>query len=505
MSGIEEIDFRSIPSGLTIPALLLHWTGRKYTRRWSEHGPAIYIVRESGWFSFGSEHDFVPSGKPGKYEKGLSIEHYCRENTAILIPAICRQKTFSGHEKRLVLPPGEYWFEQNWPGHIMAQARFRWQRYNKISLSVHNNLKWNITQCIGRGCFGQVWLGYIQNWPVAIKRTIWTKSAWQEYCLLRLFCTAIKLRACPNIPLCYGYMYQENDKLDLSKTKYTGATLTLLLEPACGTLRDYLQQPYEDGAILSALFQVLAAVSFLQKNGQVMHYDLKKENVLFYQIQPGGYWHYIIDENHYYVPNHGFIFVLTDLGLARPLGLEYPYVERLGHRKFYVSVTNELKQWSTTTETLSPSREKNINRESKFSTLEEVPWKDIVHKERGWTVKQTLMHPDIVPPAEYYNDVQDSLRMFIGGKRTTQKGNHRQYAYISSEVKSLLKRYSHADENSKVAIPTKIYHLYAPALIDKIFFQWKDQPANCRIVEKYNLNHYKIDTNMLAGTELNSV
>ncbi|MBT6325916.1 MAG: hypothetical protein HOJ35_08100 [Bdellovibrionales bacterium] len=40
------------------------------------------------------------------------------------------------------------------------------------------------------------------------------------------------------------------------------------------------------------------------------------------------------------------------------------------------------------------------------------------------TSKDYFENPEILPPFEFYNDLQDVIRCFIGGKRTTQKGYH---------------------------------------------------------------------------------
>ena len=43
-----------------------------------------------------------------------------------------------------------------------------------------------------------------------------------------------------------------------------------------------------------------------------MHFDIKKENILYYKINEGGYFQYKILDETFYVPNYGYLFVIND-------------------------------------------------------------------------------------------------------------------------------------------------------------------------------------------------
>jgi hypothetical protein len=55
----------------------------------------------------------------------------------------------------------------------------------------------------------------------------------------------------------------------------------------------------------------------------------------------------------------------------------------------------------------------------------------------------------VIPPFEFYNDTQDCIRMFIGGKRTTQKGHHKRYAKLNAKLRTILLSYNGEGDNCK--------------------------------------------------------
>jgi hypothetical protein len=57
--------------------------------------------------------------------------------------------------------------------------------------------------------------------------------------------------------------------------------------------------------------------------------------------------------------------------------------------------------------------------------------------------------PEIIPPFEFYNDTQDVIRMFTGGKRTTQNGFHSTLKNIPEKFVKELKKYIGPSESMK--------------------------------------------------------
>jgi hypothetical protein len=79
-------------------------------------------------------------------------------------------------------------------------------------------------------------------------------------------------------------------------------------------------------------------------------------------------------------------------------------------------------------------------------------------------------NPYLLPPFEFFNDTQDALRMFVGGKRTVQRGSHSSTKKISSKLKDALKMYSSSIENSKaMKFAFDTHHVLAGSFILKFF------------------------------------
>jgi hypothetical protein len=63
--------------------------------------------------------------------------------------------------------------------------------------------------------------------------------------------------------------------------------------------------------------------------------------------------------------------------------------------------------------------------------------------------KEFFENPEIVPPFEFYNDTQDVIRIFTGGKRTTQKGFHKEHPNVPKNIMEQLKPYLGKGESMK--------------------------------------------------------
>ena len=95
-----------------------------------------------------------------------------------------------------------------------------------------------------------------------------------------------------------------------------------------------------------------------------------------------------------------------------------------------------------------------------------------------------FMHPYIIPPLEFYNDVQDAIRMFTGGKRFTQRGYHYDIS-STKEIISILSKYT-TDKNID-----KPYHVLAGEFIQEFFTKEIDftiKPDMGEVIESYSLD-----------------
>ena len=198
--------------------------------------------------------------------------------------------------------------------------------------------------------------------------------------------------------------------------------------------------------LYSALFQIMAGLCAIQKYAQIMHFDIKKENILYYKINPGGYFQYKILDQTFYVPNYGYLFIINDFGISRSMSPKYPMYKsekdkmfRLGSR--YASVKDK--------KFIPINATDEINSEEKVVPSNKIMWSDdttsygaefrmyrkdnrIAGNTEVLGINQFL-DSQKYPPFEFYNDTQDVIRMFVGGKRTTQKGFHRVHPNVSKK------------------------------------------------------------------------
>ena len=98
----------------------------------------------------------------------------------------------------------------------------------------------------------------------------------------------------------------------------------------------------------------------------------------------------------------------------------------------------------------------------------------------------------VIPPFEFYNDVQDALRIFAGGKRTTQNGFHKSYPCVSTYVKQRISRYMGKAENTKALLfSVSAYHVLAGEFILKFFSRFWKKPKNSFEIEYYRCEKYE--------------
>lgn len=335
-----------------------------------------------------------------------------------------------------------------------------------------------------------------------------TSSAWYETWMLKdIIKPLITKNVCPNLPLFIDTFLCNKCDFIFRKGDNQHPCVISTMELASGDMRDFLKfgNP-TDNEVYSALFQIMAGIHAIQMSGQILNNDIKSKNILVYNVKPGGYWHYKIWKQHFYVPNYGKMFVINDFGVStlyNPNYQLYPNKKRkmfyLGSR-FAINIDGIFSPIETGVEYLN-----NELRKSKT-----VKWLDTVdgsvhHKSRGSTYKldrktgqivnsrteltpiqkshlfrkgvttnaktwEFFVHPHIIPPFEFYNDVQDALRTFVGGKRTTQRGDHILYPSISKKVQNSINPYLGQSENSKKREFSRCaYHVLAGEFITKFF------------------------------------
>jgi hypothetical protein len=356
-----------------------------------------------------------------------------------------------------------------------------------------------------------------------------TSSAWYEIWMLKdIIRPLVKKNICPNLPLFIDTFLCNKCDFIFRKGDKTHPCVINAMELASGDLRDYLKfgTPSTE-ELCSALFQIMAGLHAIQMSGQILNNDIKAKNILYYNVNVGGYWHYKIDKHDFYVPNYGKMFVLNDFGVSTiysPNFQLYPSKTRktfnLGSR-FAINMDETFSPVESYTEysdnDIKKTRdikwysvgEESVKQISKGSTykIDRKTGQVIISRtvltpiqksylfRKGITTNpktwEYFEHPYIIPPFEFYNDVQDTLRTFIGGKRSTQTGDHQLYPSITNKFKQLVKSYMGISENSKSReFSLHTYHVLAGSFIKKFFTKSIDytKKPNGKKISYYDMN-----------------
>ena len=89
----------------------------------------------------------------------------------------------------------------------------------------------------------------------------------------------------------------------------------LFIEKLEGTLEDLLDEDIKEEVLLSCIFQISFALTYLQKHYQFTHNDLHINNVMFQKTE-SKYLYYKYNNIYFRVPTYGYIFKIIDFGRA---------------------------------------------------------------------------------------------------------------------------------------------------------------------------------------------
>jgi serine/threonine protein kinase len=429
----------------------------------------------------------------------------------------------------------------------------------------------NMGCLLGKGSYGNVYTSRYDNLFFAVKisriknKIERTCSSWNELFFLKKIRELIRLKKCPNLPLLHDYLICEKCSLNIESKDIETPCITTLLEIADGTLKEYLEVRASRGAehlsiinhrrleradgdtegngnkgdkenskkkskhappsypiypieeLNSVLFQIMAGLWCVQKYLQIMNFDVKKENILFYNVKPGGYWKYNILGQDYYVPNYGKLFVLNDFGISRMMHIDYPMFKndsfRLGSRYGKIQKKNGIERFvpicipgtrkaEAKAEAGDKSKDKNENHKitwllndkkkrtlgAEFKISKDGVISPSECKIEGETIKtdkEFFLNPEVIPPFEFYNDTQDVIRIFTTGKKTTQKGEHRKTGNIPEEMINVLKSYVGKGENTKSRIFTPDPSMVVAGYFIKSYFGMYREKIEGDIIDEY--------------------
>ena len=108
----------------------------------------------------------------------------------------------------------------------------------------------------------------------------------------------------------------EKDSFDDCIAKLLKIPIQLLfIEKLEGTLEDLLDEDIAEEVLLSCIFQISFALTYLQKHYQFTHNDLHINNVMFQKTE-SKYLYYKYNNIYFRVPTYGYIFKIIDFGRA---------------------------------------------------------------------------------------------------------------------------------------------------------------------------------------------
>lgn len=362
------------------------------------------------------------------------------------------------------------------------------------------------SKLLGYGSFGNVYRGVIPKTnpyiSVAIKegrissgeyKKALIKQYPMEYLFNKLINDLIDDKVCPNFTYTYAIFFCDKCTLDLvsSKSVITQCSETIV-ELFDGTLDKLGKELSNDKVMESILFQVFFALASIQLKYGIFHNDIKQENILIKVIPKGGYWEYNLDSQTYYVPNYGYIAALNDFGVSMSympgisLG-DYGYRQA----EVILDVTTGAYRFKPFTTELYPSILKNSRKPTPIKPY------SLIGKE-GLTGNHFYKDFDSKPsisvdlkdfnrfPAHYFNfDIMDIVLTFLGGKRTSQPGDHVGLTKSTYFV-NLLKDFRRISIRSKWPA-NEVYLFLASQAIKKIFSFYTNTRLNRPKIETYNL------------------
>lgn len=381
---------------------------------------------------------------------------------------------------------------------------------------------------IGKGSFANVFSTFINSQTIVLKISRIKSeafshpysvdySSWHEVNILsHVILPIIKNKICPNLPLIYGSKLCPEYflKIDGKRKKYD--CISIMTELANGNLKEWFTKEEKirsDDEVYSMLFQVLSALYAIQYYGQIMNFDIKKENILYYKVEKGGYWRYIIENKSYLVPNHGFVFILSDFGVSRSMNPLYKVYKtpseksfRMGHRyaivennKFVpIQATKSKKTeevfWGDNS--VSNGIHFTQNRKTKKIDCGDIQLSEDTKKylisnniDPNPCSENFYINSSIIPPFEFYNDTQDVIKMLIGGKRSTQDGNHKPVK-LSKEMNEKLSSFKGKTDNmSGRKFSMNPNQVLASSLLKDLFgfYEEKKEENKKHIIETYDM------------------
>jgi hypothetical protein len=166
----------------------------------------------------------------------------------------------------------------------------------------------------------------------------------KELEILELLTNKVRIGKCPHFPITYGYvscdkLYESDNFLNypvIIKKNLKNKILTLFNELANGDFNSFIKtyQYYDVNIFLNSLVQIYLSIISFYYHTDMIHNDCHCGNFLYHKIKKGGYFHYKIFDEDYYLENIGFLWVIWDFEFARKIKNEITYNDKICYNDF---------------------------------------------------------------------------------------------------------------------------------------------------------------------------
>jgi serine/threonine protein kinase len=357
---------------------------------------------------------------------------------------------------------------------------------------------------IGKGSFGQVYRAIIKtvegNEGLVIKeaylkaeekrvlkKVTKQNQRWEEVeknsyprenKILDLVNQLLLSRRCPNFVYIYNMAMCDGCRVERlhSRGKPLGSCYVTFMEAARTDL--YRSRLTNFEAQLSVLYQLLIAVHAIHRYYAIWHRDIKTSNVFVDNtVKPGGYFEYVIGDKTYYVKNTGVVAYLADFGVAEVLNPLHSFTNFFGTRN--AEVMRSFQEVAGSYLYCKPISLKNNHyrdwRDTTTGSIVKGTYNPITDHEIFSSIPIDLNNSQKFPPVEFFDDIQDVIRMFVGGKQAQQGGYHTRMQLLSAELEELIKdKQAYADGRSSIyQIHGTVKYLLADEMLDQLYIKPK--------------------------------
>ena len=266
-------------------------------------------------------------------------------------------------------------------------------------------------------------------------------------------------KKCPNFLYTYKMALCDGCKVVglFTKKPSVRACYVTFMEPADFDLAS-INKRININQQFSIFYQLLCSVYSIHHYYAMYHTDIKSHNILVKRIKPGGCFKYVIGDKTCYIENTGLLVFLADFGVAHSLSPKYNSIGYYGTRNAEVIESNPWPLWSPFETKYFADYDNFPTTRPKLSKPIYIKWIDNRRSNKTNNVipgtfnkfGKTKIFPDIsvdlydnrrFPCFEFFNDIQDTIRIFIGGKQMFQEGTHPGMSNLHKNFKTALKTF----------------------------------------------------------------